>query len=101
MYTSSQKQPPEVFLKKDVIKIWKISHKNTFVGVFFLIKLQTGRPVTILKKTPTQVFSCDIFENFKNTYFEEHLGTTAAESLRKISPLLVLGKPLLDVKRHN
>ena len=30
-----------------------------------------------LKKTPTQVFSCKVCETFKNTYFEEHLRTTA------------------------
>ena len=48
-----------------------------------------------------QVFSCEIFRNFKNTYFEEHLGTTASERLRKKSPLLVLGKALLDVQQHN
>ena len=48
-----------------------------------------------------QVFSCEIFKNFKNTYFEEHLGKTASERLRKISPLLVLGKVVLDGKRHN
>ena len=30
------------------------------------------------KETPTQVFSCKICEIFKNTYFEEHLQTTAS-----------------------
>ena len=30
----------------------------------------------ILKKAPTQVFSCEIYEIIKNTYFEEHLRTT-------------------------
>ena len=30
------------------------------------------------------MFSCDIFENFKSNYFEEHLRTTATESLRKL-----------------
>ena len=66
-----------------------------------LIKLQAWRPVSLLEKTPTQVFCCEIFENFKNTYFEEHLRTTAPECLRKINPLLVLRKPLLDGKRYN
>ena len=28
-------------------------------------------------ETPTQVFSCEICKTFKNTYFEEHLQTTA------------------------
>ena len=48
-----------------------------------------------------QVFSSEIFENFKNTYFEEHLRTAAPERLRKPNPLLVSGKPLLGGKRHN
>ena len=30
------------------------------------------------KETPTQMFSCEICENFKNTYFDEHLQTTAS-----------------------
>ena len=53
------------------------------------------------KKTPQPVFSCEILENFKNNYFEEYLRTTTSERLRKISPLLVLGKEMLDGKRHN
>ena len=39
----------------------------------FLIKLPAFRSVTFLKKTPTQVFTIEYFENFKSTYFEEHL----------------------------
>ena len=31
-----------------------------------------------LKETPTQVFSGEICEMFYNTYFEEHLRTTAS-----------------------
>ena len=58
------------------------------------------RPATLLKKTPTQLLSSEIFENVKNGYFEEHLRTTAPECLRKLRPLLVLGKPMLDGKRH-
>ena len=38
--------------------------------------------------------SYEFFENFKNTYFEEHLRTTGSNHLRKISPLLVLGKAI-------
>ena len=32
---------------------------------------------TKLKKTPTQEFSCELYEIFKNTYFEEHLEMAA------------------------
>ena len=31
-----------------------------------------------LKETPTRIFSREICENFKNNYFEEHLGTVAS-----------------------
>ena len=48
-----------------------------------------------------QVFSCEVFEHFKSTYFEKHLCTTASEFLRKISPLLVLGNAVLEGKRDN
>ena len=33
-----------------------------------------------LKETPAQVFSGEIYENFKNTYFEEHLRTNVSEN---------------------
>ena len=39
------------------------------------MKLQTSN--FIKKETPTQVFSCEFYQNFKNTYFEEHLPTAA------------------------
>ena len=32
----------------------------------------------LLKETPTQVLCCEYCEIFKNTYFEEHLGTAAS-----------------------
>ena len=57
-----------------------------------LIQLQDERPGRL------KVFSCEIFENIKNPYFEEHLRTTAPERFRKKIALLVLGKPTLDGK---
>ena len=38
------------------------------------------RPATLLKITPTQVFTCEFHEIFKNTYLEEHLWTAASTS---------------------
>ena len=46
-----QKQPPEVFCKKGVLK----------------------------KETLAQVFSCEFCEISKNTFFTEHLWTTASD----------------------
>ena len=37
------------------------------------------------KETPIQVFPCEICEIFKNTYFEEHLRTTASEYTTSIT----------------
>ena len=37
----------------------------------------TGKHLQLYQKdTPTQVFSCEYCEIFKNTYLEEHLRTT-------------------------
>ena len=48
---------------------WKILQypQETYisVGVSFYKKLQTFRFATLLKKTPTQVFSCEYCETFK------------------------------------
>ena len=39
----------------------------------FLIKLQAIRLTALFKETPTQMFSCEISQIFKNTFFTEHL----------------------------
>ena len=39
------------------------------------------RFVTLLKKPPTQVFSCEICETFKNTYFHRILPVVASDFL--------------------
>ena len=39
------------------------------------------------KETPTQVFFCEIYEIFKNIYFEEQLLMTASESFLKVVQL--------------
>ena len=39
----------------------------------------------IEKETPTQIFSYEISEIFKNTYFEEHMWTTASDNLGSVS----------------
>ena len=63
-----QKQPPEIFFKKCVFK-----NLQNFTGNFIKKSL-----TLYLKETPRQVFSCGIFDIFKNTYFEEHLRMTAS-----------------------
>ena len=41
--------------------------------------MQFWGPATLLKKTPTQVLSCEICKLFKNNYFEEHLWMSASK----------------------
>ena len=91
MYTDSRKKLLEIIGK---------FHTKTPVLESPLNKVATLKDCNFIEKTPTQVFSRETFKNFKNTYLEEHLQTTVPECLRKISPLLVLGKPFLDGKRH-
>ena len=55
-------------------KIGVLTNFTNFTGKhlywnLFLIKLQPLRLATLLKETPTQVFSCKICEIFRNTLF--------------------------------
>ena len=52
-------------MNKAVLKNFAIFTGKHLCCSLFLLKLQT----------PTQVFSCEYCEIFKNTYFEEHLQT--------------------------
>ena len=61
-----EKQPPQVFFKVFL----KISYN-----------FEENRPQgcnSIKKVTPTQVFSCEIYEFFQNTFFTERLFTTVS-----------------------
>ena len=70
MIWSVQKQPPVEFCKKSVLNIFA-----SFTGKhLWHLGLQLYS-----KETPTQAFSGEICKNFRNTYFEEHLWTTASE----------------------
>ena len=81
----NQKQPPEVFCKKSVLKKLRKFHRKTPVWKSLFNKFAGLQPCIFIKKeTPTQVFSCEICETFTNTYFEEHLRTTASGQLRSV-----------------
>ena len=54
-------------------------HRKKPVLESLLIKLQFWGPATLFKKTPTQTLSCEISKLFKNSYFEEHLWTSASK----------------------
>ena len=68
-------------MKKVFLEISENSQKNTCARDAFLIKLQILllRPATLLKKESlAQVFFCEFCEISKNTFFTEHLWTTAS-----------------------
>ena len=67
-------------VKKGILKISRSSQENTCVGVSILINWHSsGLQLYQKKETPTQVFSVEFSEIFKNTFYSEHLRTTASE----------------------
>ena len=60
-------------VKKVFLKISQISQENTCLFFNKVAGLQN----------PTQMFSCEICEIFKNTYFEGHLRTTTPVVMEK------------------
>ena len=76
MIWSVQKQPPVVFCKKGVLKNFSNFTGKHLCRSIFLIKLDAFRATTLFKRdSTTGVFQ----QNFRNTYLEEHLCTTASE----------------------
>ena len=78
-----QKQPPEVCYKKGVLKNFvNFTGKHHWQSLF-LNKIAGLRPEAcnlIKKEALAQVVSCEIFEIFKNTFFIQHLRTTASDT---------------------
>ena len=69
-------------MKKGVIRDFiKFTGKHLRVRVSFLVKLQAQVCNFIKKETPAQVFSSELCEISNNTFFTEHLWTTASEVL--------------------
>ena len=65
-----QKQAPEGFCKKGVLKnLAHFTEKHLCWSLFNKVaSLQF-----LLKETPAQVLSCEVSKTFKSIYFEEHL----------------------------
>ena len=70
---------PEVLSKKRCSWKFRKIHRKTLQNQgLFLISCRL-RPATLLKRGPlVQVFSCGFCDIFKNTFFTEHLWTTAS-----------------------
>ena len=91
IYSTYQKQPPEVFCKKKVFL--EISHisKHLCQRLFFnkVAGLKPQACSFIKKGSLTQVFSCKFCEISKNTFSAEHIWTTASDVSKLISYLLL------------
>ena len=74
-------EPPKVFCKiKVFLEISQNPKENTCARVSFLIKLQALACNFTKNKTVAQMFSCEFCKIFKNTFFTEHLWTTASKT---------------------
>ena len=92
-----QKQPPEEFCKKGVIRNFTKFTENTCTIVSFFAEACNF----IKKDTLAQVFSCEFCDISKNTFFTEHIWATASA---QIDPDKIVNyfsvKSLKTVDRH-
>ena len=74
-----------VLWKKVFLEISQNLQENICARDSFLIKLQARGLQLYLKKSLAQLFSCEFCKISKNTFFTEHLRTTASASLDYVS----------------
>ena len=72
---------PKVLCNKMFLKIPQNSQESIFDRVAFLIKLQAKACNFIKKETLAQLFSCEFWEIFKNTFFNRTLPMAAFKNL--------------------
>ena len=70
------------FVRKVFLEILENSQENTCARVSFLIKLQASACNFIKKETLAQLFCCESCKIYKDTFFTEHLRTTASVQSR-------------------
>ena len=75
---SSRSSHQRCSIKKVFLEISQNSQGNNCTRFSILIKLQVSGLQLIKKETLEQVFSCEFYEISKNTFFTEHLWTTAS-----------------------
>ena len=75
-----EKQPPEVFYKKCVLKFFELTGKHLCQSLF-LIGL---RPATLFKKRLNhRCFSVNFAKKNLNTFFTEHFRATVSDAVEK------------------
>ena len=80
MFTTVQKQPPEVFCEKGVLRNYtKFTGRHLCQSLFFNKAGKRDSGSFVKKETLTQVFFSEFCEISKNTFFTEHLWATASD----------------------
>ena len=75
-----------MFSEKGVLKTFADFTGKYQCWSLFLVKSFSGKQIYQNKKRLQHRFFCEICEGFKNTYFEEHLRTTASKLLFREKP---------------
>ena len=76
-----------MFCEKDILEdLTKFTVKHLCQSLFVNIKFQCDACNFIKKEALTQVFSCEFYELFKNTFFIENLWAAASECSISILP---------------
>ena len=76
---SYRKSRPEVLCKKRCFRNFeKFTRKHLCQSLFFNNVAGPRSAILLKKETLAQVFSCEYCKIPKNTFFKEHLGTTAS-----------------------
>ena len=84
-------------IEKAVLKNFTIFTWKHLRWSLFFIELQASRPATVLRETPTKVFSREYCENFKNTYFQENPQTTVSLVLVLLIFFLIFSSALNSI----
>ena len=69
-YSRFRRSRSQMFFKIGGLKNFTTSTGKYLCWSLFLIKLEASAP--LLKRTPTQVFSCEYCQRFKNRFFIKH-----------------------------
>ena len=85
-------------IKKAALKNFAVFTGKQLYWSFFLIKLQSIKAATLLKKTLAQMFSCEFYEISTNNFLTEHFWAIASDPRQTINSSF---NPLLGNARVN
>ena len=86
--------PGGVLLERCSTKFYKIHRKTPTLGSFLSmsVKLQTGNLKSCLKDTSVQMFACEFYKNFRNSYFVTATSVISCNKKLKTVELSIAGR---------